>query len=87
MSGEEAVTSWILGERSQIRHFPNSVNQCTLVDFWISLLDGGGDRESCSGMWENRKRDSDQEHECLIQFGTNKFMVSGISRWTWPTGN
>ena len=87
MSGEEAATGWILGEKSQNRHFLNGVNQWSLVAFWISLSDGGRDGESCCGTWENRKRDSEQEHKCLIQFGTNKFTVSGISRWTWSTGN
>lgn len=45
LSGEEAETNWIPGERSQVRHSLHSVtvNWWPLVAFQISLLDDGGD--------------------------------------------
>lgn len=70
-----------------MRRFLNNVNQWSLVAFWISLLDGGGDVEAFNGTWETRKKDREQEYKYLIQLGTNKFMVSGISRCTWSVGN
>lgn len=61
MSEEEAATGWILG-----KGIKNNVNQWSL----IALLDGGGNEdgneEPCSGTWENRKMESEQEYKYLI---------------------